>query len=356
MRADFLGTVIGRRAAPTSCATVVAFVGFLLSVNAQPAPGTVYEVTDLGTLGGATTVANYINGRGEIVGASRTSLGVEHAFLYSDGVMQDIGTLGGNGSFGNVINDRGQIGGAADRPDGSRYAFLYSDALMRDLGSLAGSTRSTVFGLNNRGQLVGGATLPGTSVFRAVLYDGEGVLDLGTFGGNGSFAVHINDLGEAVGRADLATGASRAFLYAGGALHNIGLLPGDTASFGRSLNNRGEVVAQSCGGGRCRGFLWRQGQVVELGSLGGTQTNPLFINDRGQVVGTSRTATGGAIGHAFVWENGVMLDLNEQIAPDSGWVLVQANCINASGQIVGNGTLNGQARGFLLTPQPQRAP
>jgi probable HAF family extracellular repeat protein len=139
-------------------------------------------------------------------------------------------------------------------------------------------------------------------------------------------------------------------------LHNIGLLPGDTNSFGRSLNNRGEVVAQSCGAGGCRGFLWWGGQVVELGSLGGTQTNPIFINDRGQVVGTSRTATSGAIGHAFVWEDGIMLDLNDLIPPDSGWVLMQANCINASGQIVGNGTLNGQARGFLLTPQTPHVP
>jgi len=344
------------RAVRTLCASVFVVVGSLLSINAQSAPDTVYEVTDLGTLGGATTVANYINGRGDVTGASRTSLGAEHAFIYRDGVMQDIGTLGGNGSFANVINDRGQIGGAADRPDGSRIAFVYTDGVMHDLGSLAGSTRSTVFGLNNRGQLVGGATLPGTSVFHAILYDAEGVVDLGTLGGSSSFAVHINDRGEAVGRADLASGASRASLYVDGALHDIGLLPGDTNSFGRSLNNRREVVAQSCRVGSCRGFLWWHGYIAELGSLGGTQTNPLFINDRGQVVGTSRTATSGAIGHAFLWENGVMLDLNDQIAPGSGWVLIQANCINASGQIVGNGTLNGQARGFLLTPQPQRVP
>lgn len=357
MRSDSLSAVSRRPAVHTLCASVFAMVvGLVLSINAQSAPDTVYELVDLGSLGGGTTIANYINGHGQVVGASRPSLGVNRAFLYSDGVMQDLGTLGGNGSSANVVNERGQIGGAADRPDGSRIAFVFTDGVMHDLGSLAGSTLSTVFGSNNRGQLVGGATLPGTSVFHAVLYDADGVVDLGTFGGNSSFAVHINDRGEAVGRADLATGASRAFLFADGALHNLGLLAGDANSFGRSLNNRGEVVAQSCGAGGCRGFLWWHGQVVELGSLGGTQTNPIFINDRRQVVGTSRTATSGAIGHAFVWEDGVMLDLNELIPPDSGWVLTQANCINASGQIVGNGTLNGQARGFLLTPQTPRVP
>jgi probable HAF family extracellular repeat protein len=89
--------------------------------------------------------------------------------------------------------------------------------------------------------------------------------------------------------------------------------------------------------------------MTELGSLGGTQTNPLAINDRGQVVGSSRTATSGTSTHAFLWENGEIVDLNDLIVPGSGWVLQQATCINASGQIVGTGLLNGQVRAFLLT-------
>jgi hypothetical protein len=46
-----------------------------------------------------------------------------------------------------------------------------------------------------------------------------------------------------------------------------------------------------------------------------------------------------------------MLDLNSLIPANSGWVLQFANGINDQGQIVGEGTLNGQAEGFLLTPQ-----
>lgn len=98
----------------------------------------------------------------------------------------------------------------------------------------------------------------------------------------------------------------------------------------------------------CRGFLWRDGAILDLGSLGGTQTNPQHINDQGEIVGASRSATPN---RAFLWDKGVMVDLNTLIPANSGWVLLQANCINASGQIVGNGLLNGQARGFLLTPQ-----
>ncbi len=46
-----------------------------------------------------------------------------------------------------------------------------------------------------------------------------------------------------------------------------------------------------------------------------------------------------------------MKDLNKQIPPGSGWVLIQAFGINNSGQIVGTGTIHGAEHGFLLTPK-----
>ncbi len=46
-----------------------------------------------------------------------------------------------------------------------------------------------------------------------------------------------------------------------------------------------------------------------------------------------------------------MKDLNKLIPPGSGWVLVEADGVNDSGQIVGMGMHNGQEHAFLLTPQ-----
>jgi uncharacterized membrane protein len=45
--------------------------------------------------------------------------------------------------------------------------------------------------------------------------------------------------------------------------------------------------------------------------------------------------------HAFVWQNGVMTDLNALIPSGSGMVLYQAQGINRAGQIVGEGGLSG---------------
>jgi len=47
---------------------------------------------------------------------------------------------------------------------------------------------------------------------------------------------------------------------------------------------------------------------VDLGTLGGAQTVPTAVNDRGQVVGRSQTAEGRW--HAFLWTDGVMIDLS----------------------------------------------
>jgi probable HAF family extracellular repeat protein len=76
------------------------------------------------------------------------------------------------------------------------------------------------------------------------------------------------------------------------------------------------------------------------------------INNVGQVVGLSYYSPVGNHLHAFVWSPSTgMLDLNNLIPANSGWLLQSANAINDQGQIVGLGMLNGQNEAFLLTPQ-----
>ena len=86
----------------------------------------------------------------------------------------------------------------------------------------------------------------------------------------------------------------------------------------------------------------------DLGTLGGSYSNGLGINDSGHVVGISET-TGGSY-HAFLTvSGGGMYDLNSLIDPGSGWELTHGFGINSSGQITGMGLHNGQGRAFLLT-------
>ena len=122
----------------------------------------------------------------------------------------------------------------------------------------------------------------------------------------------------------------------------------------RAVNNGGEVAAQSCSAAVCRAFLWWRGAVTELGSLGGTFTNPAAISDGGQVVGASRTLTSRTTTRALLWDDGVIVDLNDTISAGSGWVLLQANRINATGQICGQRHV--ERPGTRVPPTPTQVP
>ena len=100
--------------------------------------------------------------------------------------------------------------------------------------------------------------------------------------------------------------------------------------------------------------MWDQeGDLHELGSLGGLSSTANDINDRGVIVGEAQIETGHT--RAFIFRNGEMRDLNTLLPKNSGWTLERALAISEDGRIVGYGRLNGESRGFILEPvRPRR--
>jgi probable HAF family extracellular repeat protein len=90
--------------------------------------------------------------------------------------------------------------------------------------------------------------------------------------------------------------------------------------------------------------------MEDLGTLPGDASSyASALNVFDIVVGTS-TSSDLEVNRAFVWTKRTgMIDLNTLLPPDSGWTLTNATGINIFGQIVGNGTINGQTNAFLLT-------
>ncbi|HZQ56267.1 MAG TPA: hypothetical protein VFB14_29025 [Bryobacteraceae bacterium] len=72
------------------------------------------------------------------------------------------------------------------------------------------------------------------------------------------------------------------------------------------------------------------------------------INARREIVGFLFDANFNS--YAFLWKDGVMVDLNSLIPKGSPWKLQSAASINDSGQIAGTGQINREVHAFLATP------
>jgi probable HAF family extracellular repeat protein len=322
-------------------------------------------LTDLGALpGNNNSYANWVNARGETVGASENSsidplTGFPEvvAVAWKDGRTINLGTLGGYESEALAVNDKGQTVGFATNatPDPLPFPFyfveealgtqtravLWENGAIRDLGTLGGPDAEAFF-LNDRGQVAGDSytnstinPATGLPTMHPFLWEDGKMIDLGTLGGTLAGPNFINDRGQVVGGSNLAGDAEgHAFLWDHGKLTDLGTL-GGTFSNATWINEGGEVIGVSTplGDNAVLGFFWKDGVITNIGSVDGDLCSfPRYINSHGQVVGLSNNCQSSFL-HAFLWEDGLIVDLNTRIAPSSGIQLADAYNINDRGEI-----------------------
>ena len=117
---------------------------------------------------------------------------------------------------------------------------------------------------------------------------------------------------------------------------------GGSHSTGTSLNDQGQVVGYSeTASGDIHAFLWDSGTITDLGTIGGNFSEATDINDLSQIVGRSTLSNGES--RAFLYQSGSFTTL-----PTLGGTYNRANAINNSGQVVGETRLpNDSPRPFL---------
>jgi probable HAF family extracellular repeat protein len=191
-------------------------------------------------------------------------------------------------------------------------------------------------------------------LFHAVLWKGRTKLDIGTLpGGNTSIGISVNNAGQVVafGNNDIpdpfaffpTATQMRTFVWQDGQVQDIGTLGGPDAAPGPGCDNQrpGVIVGASyigftpnaSGVPTIHAFLWDNGTMTDLGSLGGIHSEAVCISNRGQVIGWS-TLPGELVRHAFVWQDGRRQDLGTLGGP-----LSEAWWINDSGDIAGSADL-----------------
>ncbi|MBV8067270.1 MAG: hypothetical protein JO113_04775, partial [Candidatus Eremiobacteraeota bacterium] len=153
-------------------------------------------------------------------------------------------------------------------------------------------------------------------------------------------AIAINDSGEVVGGSGICAPISpaigaHALLWRHGTPENLGGFGGQMSNVAWDINDRGHIVGFSDlkGDAATHAFLWKNGKMTDLGTLRGDVFSFAFgINERDQIVGQSCDASFNC--RAFIWEDGVMHDLNALVS-GSSLPLTGANSINRNGEITG---------------------
>jgi probable HAF family extracellular repeat protein len=311
-------------------------------------------------------------------------------------ILKDLGTLWFGSSSSSwlftgppsfqVLNNRGMVVDSAATGNSDPYhpcfidcnvdhAARWQNGVLTDLGSLPGRrTSSAPLSISDNGLFIVGGSENGSydplthyPEYDAVLWRrGHRIQDIGTFGGNFSVAVSVNDLGQVVGGATNKTADQyaaglgpcwslncwpsatqwRAFLWQDGAMTDLGTLGTGNDAVAGLVNAPGQVAGVSYTNTTANQttkiptqdpFFWEQGKpMVDMGTLGGTLGYPNWLNNKGRVVGQSNLA-GDKKYHPFLWQKGKAMQDLGTLGGDSG----TAKWINETGEVVGGAWTTG---------------
>jgi probable HAF family extracellular repeat protein len=359
-------------------------VGLTLSPGDESQIPETYAITDLSQVSGSQfRVFTALGANGQLTGNFfPPGALVPHAFLYDAGTIGDLGTLPALGTssstLGTSINASAQVAGNAVGSQ-TQHSFLTVGSTLTDLGFLpGGAAYSGAAGVNALGQVTGYSFTTSTGNYaadyalrHAYIYANGALTDLGTLQAGGySYGTAINDSGQVVGGASVAVPAGappgnyeQAFLYSGGVMIEYPLPKTYQvlSSYVTAINSAGvavgSVVVASPGREApttvfAASFSPAIG-VTSLGFLGNPSpggTTALGINQSGTIVGTSDGAAFATNQSGALFDLNILLDPTDPLAPMVHLTLALA--INDAGAILAQANVGSVTHYLLLVTQP----
>jgi probable HAF family extracellular repeat protein len=348
---------MSHRTLPPLMFLAVAFAG---TCFADP----VYSVTPVNY----ETTSVLLNNQGQYVVPAFGGAYLVNGYGPSAGQAIPITIPGATAIIPTGINDSDQVVGAFTGSAGAPQAFVYSNGQTTNLTASAGfeippgvsfSVLSPYFGtatglaINNSGAIAGAIPVPGSNQGNSLgLYSQGTLTDLGL---HGTAVIGINNSAQIA----VADNEGNSWVFKNGSQ----TLPIPSWALGvtpSGINSSGELAGTAMTSQKSFdvAVIFTNGAWQSIGTLGGTLSTALGINDKGQVVGWSTIGGTSGLSHAFLYQNGTMTDLNSLLPPAfSGVTLFGATSINDLGQIVafGGTSPNGLLQDYLLTP-PGEAP
>ncbi|MGH9584487.1 MAG: PEP-CTERM sorting domain-containing protein [Bryobacteraceae bacterium] len=311
-----------------------------LAAGMPAGAATIYSVENLGALGTGSAQVAAISGSGIVTGYVTNAQGdtIPSCFTGCAAALRGIGQA-------NAANAAGTIAGTT-YVNGNPYVTVWTDGGR----SVATSVPGYGTAVNASGTVAGGY-LASNGQLHAFTSGAGNLTDLGTLnGGTWSSAYAINGAGHVAGTSLTSSGLFQAFFSTGNGMTGLSAFARNGNSYAMAINGSDAVVgAAQTSGGWLNAVKWIDGSPTDLGTLGGTQSYAYGIDDSGTAVGYSYLA-GNIVAHAFVYVNGVMIDLNDLLPIGSGWTIGDAYGIDDAGEIAAMGTLDSQSYALELLP------
>jgi len=343
----------GRERRSRPCILIVALLG--AGGMSGTAPGQVCNYEVVATLYGeecspgdfASFIAWAIDEQGNVAGSSSCTLN-PHAAVWTGGPIAEL--LSGPPSVlestaFDLLEPDHVVGRALPSGQNIYRAAYWLESQGTLLPVLPNANTAQALGINRDLVIVGmsnNTTVAGE--LKAFRWDAGQIEALVLPFGTKSWANDINLHGQVTGWMGTSPLTdAHAYVWSDGAVLDLGVIPGGNGTRGTAINSHGHVAGDgqvpdgASTFGKAHAFFWDGSAMLDLGTLPGrTQSNTNDLNDAGQVVGRSLSPNSAA----FIWEQGVMHDLNDRIIIDMGSTTVEsAIAIDNQGWIVAGTSL-----------------